>query len=115
MARFVLGTPSVTKTIKIQKPGHDAQEFTAEIRLRSRDDQDALEKARNAKPKNFDQIAVVREDVLSVSGIDDANGKELESTPELIDAVFQDSYALNRLMRAWSEVQLGLPEAEAKN
>lgn len=115
MAKFVLGTPSVTKTIKIRKPGYEEQQFTAEIRLRSRDEQDKLEKQRKSKAEKFDQIKVVREDVLSIGGVEDANGKDVESSPEMIDAVFQDSFAVNQLMRAWSQVQIGLPEEEAKN
>lgn len=113
MANYVVGIPSVTKTIKIRRPGRDEEQFTADIRIRDTDDQDKLvAKQEKGTLKGNNHI---RDDVLSVAGLDDAEGKALESSKALIDALFKDPYARIALTRAWNEVQRGIPEAEAKN
>jgi len=113
MANFVIGIPSVTKTIKINRPGREEEQFTAEIRVRSLEEQDKL--VEKEKKNQLKGNKHVRDDILSVSGIDDTEGKPLESSKELIDALFNDTYASKGLFRAWNEVQRGLPELEAKN
>ncbi|WP_157958601.1 hypothetical protein [Salinicola sp. CPA57] len=113
MANYVVGIASVTKTIKIHRPGREEEQFTAEIRIRDTDDQDKLlAKQKANRLKGNDHL---REDVLSVGGLDDKEGKPLESSKALIDALFKDPYARGPLTLAWNEVQRGVPEEAAKN
>lgn len=113
MAAFKLGIPSVTKTITLHRPGLEPEEFTAEIRVRSVEEQDELDKQRQAG--QLKDSKHVRADVLAVHGVVDANDKEAASSAELIDAVFNDPYALVAISVAWGEVQRGVSELTAKN
>lgn len=136
MAAYVIGIPSVTKTIKVHRPGREEEEFFAEIRVRDLDEQDALQEKQKAQREkqslskgskedksapaeieggNVDVNSHFREDLLSVSGLEDTKGKPVESTPELLDQMIKDPYAGLAIMRAWHEVQRGLPESTAKN
>jgi len=135
MAAYVIGVPSVTKTLTIHKPGREEETLTAEIRVRSVDEQEALNKKqtkefedRLAKEKKLreegkpvppakNSNAHVREDILSIGGALDANGNEItaNATPELIDSVWQDPFVYMALIRAWGEVQRGVQEETAKN
>lgn len=113
MAAFKLGIPAVTKTITLHRPGLEPEEFTAEIRVRPIDEQDKIEeKRRTGKLKGSKHI---REDLLSLGGIVDAEDKPTESNKALIDSVFNDPYAHVALCRAWGEVQRGVSEHTAKN
>lgn len=113
MAAYVIGIPSVTKTITVKRPGREEEEFTADIRVRDTDEQEALqEKQKKGEAKHF---AHVREDVLDMSGFTDANGKEIKVTSEMIDKLIKDPYVLMGLVRAWNQVQQGMPELAAKN
>lgn len=113
MAAFVIGVASVTKTITVKRPGREEEEFTAEIRIRDYDEQEALreqeEKGELKARSHF------RDDLLSIGGLEDKDGKAVECTPELMDAMMKDPYASMGIMRAWHEVQRGLPESTAKN
>lgn len=115
MSRFVVGIPSVTKTIKIKRPGREEEQFTADIRVRDLDDQDELEKKRVAG--ELKGHAHMREDVLAIGGCATGAGDDVSSSDDatLIDSMFKDPYARMGLMRAWHEVQSGLPEAVEKN
>lgn len=135
MAAYVVGIPSVTKKITVNRPGREEEEFFAEIRVRDRDEQEALrakekkeikekqkrqEKARKeGKEVEEDDTGLsdsqFREDLLSVSGLEDTKGNTVESTPDLLDKMIKDPYAGLAIMRAWHEVQRGLPESTAKN
>lgn len=114
MANFVIGIPSVTKTVKIRRPGRGEEQLTADIRVHSVAEQDELEKKRKTQ-KYSDHIQQVKSDTISLGGIEDAEGNPVTSSNELLDAVFDDPYALQGLIRAWGEVQMGVQEAEAKN
>lgn len=133
MAAYVIGVPSVTKTITIHKPGREEEKLTAEIRVRSVDEQEAFQKKQNkefedrlAKEKKLraeskpvpvakNSNAHVREDILRMGGIADANGNDVTVTPELIDSIWQDPFVYMALIRAWGEVQRGVQEETAKN
>lgn len=133
MAAYVIGVPSVTKTITIHKPGREEETLTVDIRVRSIDEQEALQKKQNKEisdrmakeanlrkegkvaPPEKNSNAHVREDILGMSGIADANGNDVTVTPELIDAVWQDPFAYIAIVRAWGEVQRGVQESTAKN
>lgn len=110
---FKLGLPSITKTIDIQRPGMEPEQFTADIRLHSIPDQEKIEKEiADGKRTRSDQV---RDDLLAIGGIEDAKGNAQESSKKLIDQVFADPYAFTALCRAWGEVQRGVPEHTAKN
>lgn len=133
MAAYVIGVPSVTKTITIRKPGREEETLTADIRVRSIDEQEALQKkqqkefkdrlAKHEKlrkegkevPVEKDNNNHVREDILGMGGIADPNGNDVTVTPELIDSVWQDPFAYTALIKAWREVQHGVQESTAKN
>lgn len=110
---FKIGIPSVIKTITVQRPGLDVEEFTAKIRVLDLDEQEALDEERQAG--NLTGNEHVRRDLLELGGIEDANGASQSSDPELIDRVFKDPYAHIALCRAWGEVQRGVSEHTAKN
>ena len=135
MAAYVVGIPSVTETIKLKRPGREEEQFTADIRVRDLDDQEALrkkqekefkawraeeEKARKEgrepdekkKPKDYGHV---REDVLSLGGFVDSEGKDLTMTKAMIDKQMKDPFVLMALVRTWNRVQQGLPELTAKN
>lgn len=135
MAQYVVDVPSVTETIKLKRPGREEEQFTADIRVRDTDEQDALskkqEKAFKAwraeeeaarkegrepdekkKPKPY---AHVREDVLELGGFVDKDKKELTMTKAMIDKQMKDPYVLMALVRAWNRVQQGVQELTAKN
>ncbi len=42
MAGFVIGVASVFKKVTVKRPGRDEEDFTAEIRIHDRDEQDAI-------------------------------------------------------------------------
>lgn len=133
MAAYVIGIPSVTKTITIHKPGREEETLTADIRVRSVDEQEALNKKQNKEfadrlakekklreegkpvPAERNSNAHVREDILSLGGVADANGNDVTVTPELIDSIWQDPFVYMALIRAWGEVQRGVQEETAKN
>lgn len=113
MASFKIGVAAVTKTISIHRPGFEPEEFTAEIRVRSIDEQEEIEKKR--REGEIKDLKHIRGDILSVSDIVDAKDKPVESSETLIDSVFNDPYAHLALCRAWGEVQRGVQEETAKN
>ncbi|SDF72820.1 hypothetical protein SAMN05216571_101414 [Onishia taeanensis] len=112
-ASFKIGVASVTKTIDIHRPGMEPEQFTAEIRVRSLDDQEALDK--KLKAAETHNTKHVREDLLALGGIVGADDKPAESSKELLDAVYKDPYAHVALCKAWGEVQRGVSEHVAKN
>ena len=133
MAAYVIGVPSVTKTLTIHKPGREAETLTVDIRVRSIDEQDALQKKQNKEiadrlakeaklrkegkpvPAEKNSNAHVREDILGLGSVADKDGNDVAVTPELIDSVWQDPYAYIAIVRAWGEVQRGVQEETAKN
>lgn len=131
---YVVGVPSVTKTITIHKPGREPETLTADIRVRNTDEQEALQekqqkafkdrqekeaKARKEgkelKAEKIDSNAHVREDLLAMGGLIDDKGKEVAATPEMIDTLWKDPFVYVALIRAWGEVQRGVQESIAKN
>lgn len=69
-----------------------------------------MEKARtdrnyemNIEDHNYDDD-YVREDVVNIKGIKDAEGKDLEFTPELLEAVMKDRTARQALLDVWIEL-----------
>lgn len=115
MTAFKVGVPSVVKTIKTRRPGMEEETFTADIRIRDTDEQEALNKLE--QEGELTGHAHVREDVLSIGGFEDAKGKIVDSTDDarVIDAMFKDPYALAGLIRGWQLVQSGMPEYVEKN
>lgn len=135
MAAYVVGVASVTKTITVNRPGREEETFTAELRVRDIEEQEALEaqerkknqeweeeerKAREEgrepdyklKPKAF---WFVREDVLALGGFVDTKGNDVEMTAAKIKKQLNDQYVLKALYRAWNHVQQGVSEYTAKN
>lgn len=136
MAAYVVDIPSVTETITIKRPGREEEQFTADIRVRDTDEQEALqekqekefkdkqarlEKARKAgkepepEKNKTKPYAHVREDVLGLGGFVDKDGKELTMTAEMIEKQMKDPYVLMAVVRAWNRVQQGVQELTAKN
>jgi hypothetical protein len=133
MAAYVIGVPSVTKTLTIHKPGREEETLMVDIRVRSLEEQEALQEKQNkafaaklAKEKKLREEgkpvpaekntnAHIREDILGMSGIADPNGNDVTVTPELIDSIWQDPFAYTAIIKAWGEVQRGVQESTAKN
>ena len=135
MAAYVVDIPSVTETIRFKRPGREEEEFTAEIRVRDTDEQEALQKKQEKSFKTWreeeekarkegrepdekkkpEQYAHVREDVLALGGFVDKDGKELTMTAQMIKKQMKDPFVLMAVTRAWNRVQQGLPELTAKN
>ena len=112
-AAFVIGLATVFKTVAIKRPGREEEEFTAEIRVRDLDEQDALhQKQQSGEAKGFDHV---KEDVVSLDGFADKNGKPMEVTDEMKEKLLKDPYVLMGCVRAWNQVQQGMPELTAKN
>ncbi|RUR51528.1 hypothetical protein [Vreelandella populi] len=113
MSAFVVGIASVFKTVTVRRPGREEEEFIAEIRVHDRDEQDAIqERQKNDEITATEQI---RSDLLSITGLQDKDGNSVEATPELMEKMYKCPYAGNGIMRAWYQVQNGLPEETAKN
>lgn len=113
MAGYVVGVPSVVKLIKVKRPGRELEEFSAEIRVHDMDEQDAIYE-KQMKGELSDN-SLVREDVLSMWGFEDAKGNEVEADEALTEKIFKDPFALMALVRAWTQVQQGVQEATEKN
>lgn len=110
---FTIGIAAVSATVTIQRPGREEEQFTAEIRVRDMDEQKALrEKQQNGEVTDNDHV---REDLLGITGLADANGNEVDGTPEIVEKIWRDPYAFMGIMRAWHRVQQGLPEETVKN
>lgn len=112
-AAYVVGLATVLKTVAIKRPGREEEEFTAEIRVRDIDEQEALqEKQKNGEIKGFEHVI---DDVISLSGFADADGNDLKVTKEMKAKLIKDPYVLMGCVRAWNHVQQGVPEYTAKN
>ena len=57
-------------------------------------------------------IDVVKMGLKSVSGISDESGKDVQSSPELIDALLLESWILNPLFTAQLAIQGGVTQSE---
>lgn len=113
MPAFVIGIASVTKTILIKRPGREEESFTAEIRVRDMDEQDLLqEKLASGEITGVDHI---KDDILCLGGFADSDGKEMEVTEDIKSELLQNPFVWMGLVRAWNEVQRGLPESTEKN
>lgn len=113
MTAFVIGLPSVTKTITVKRPGRDEESFTAEIRVLDMDEQDALQE--KIKAEKTDNVTSIKESILSLGGFSDAEGNDLKVNKEMHAKLLKDPYVWLGLVRAYNEVQRGIPEATAKN
>lgn len=117
MAFKFVPVETIKRVIKIEVPGDydktTKADFEAEIKRLTVSE--ARDLVRSIQEKAIDEETVIRENIVSIKGIKDAEGKDMEFTPALLAQLVEQNYIRGPLLAGIFEVNFNLEKLRAKN
>ena len=116
MFRFV-PVETIKKTIQIEVPGHYGKTTKADFdvefrRLGHSEAKNLIEKIRE---KKADEDQVLRDNIVDIDGIKDADGNDIPFSAELLTQLLDEAYIRAPLIAGFMEVTYQLDKLKRKN
>ena len=117
MAFKFVPVEAIKKTVNVEIPGDFGKTTKAdfEAKIKKLGVSQARELIQAIQNKEIDEETVIRENIVDLKGVKDADGNEIEFSQELLAQMSEVSYVRGPMLAAIFEVNFNLEKLRAKN